>query len=1050
MMLNTPPAEAAGARRGLAVRALRFALAAAIVFCSLAAWATEYHGQVFYQGVPVPGATVTMTEGAKQAATVTDEQGLYEFPDLADGAWKIEIRMRGFEPLRAEITIAPNIQQGSWELKLLDLQQMLAETKVTKPESPPQLAQRSEEKPKQTTANSAQGATPGMPPPPPDDSAEKAADGLLINGTSNNANTSKFSLAPSFGNHRPGTRGLYTGGLGAVVSNSLFDARPYSLTGIEIPKAAYSRVTGVATLGGPLNIPHLFYHGPNFFVAYQWTRNRDAATDPGLVPTAAERNGDLSGAMNALGQPATVYNPATGQPFTGPIPVSPQAAALLNYYPLPNLAGNARYNYEAQVLNNTHTDALQSRLDKTLGRRDQLYGGFGFESSRGDTANVFNFRDDTDTLGLDFHTNWAHQFHHQMFTTFGYHFTRLRTEVQPEFENRENVSGNAGITGNDQNPANWGPPSLDFSSGVVGLTDGNSEFNRNRTDAYSVKVSTTHRRHTVTFGADFRRQEFNEFTEQNPRGSFSFTGAATEAPGNTPGPANQTGSDLADFLLGIPDASQIAFGNPEKYFRTSAYDAFVTDDFRVQPTFTINAGMRWEYGAPMSELYGRMVNLDVAPGFAAVAPVLASSPTGPVTGTRYPNTLLRPDYRGWEPRIGISWRPIPASTLVVRAGYGIYDDTSVYLSSAESMAQQAPLSTSVSVANSSACPLTLADGFRTCAGTTDDPYAVDPNLRVGYAQDWQVSMQRDFPGALVVTATYLGIKGTRGTQEFLPNTYPLGGTNPYAGLPVGFVYRTSNGNSTRQAGELQARRRLRSGLTATLDYTWAKALDDDAQIGALGHVAITEATAPTSDTANNQAPATTVAQNWLDLPGERGLSSFDQRNVLKASFQYTTGMGLGGETLLSGWKGTLFKEWTVMTQITAESGTPETPVFLADIPGTGFTNILRPDVTGATLYSAAPGYYLNAAAYTAPAAGQWGNARRDSIIGPDQFSLDSAMARTFRVRTKWNLDVRAEASNLLNHAAWTAWNTTINSTVFGLPTAANPMRSLQLTGRLRF
>jgi len=267
---------------------------------------------------------------------------------------------------------------------------------------------------------------------------------------------------------------------------------------------------------------------------------------------------------------------------------------------------------------------------------------------------------------------------------------------------------------------------------------------------------------------------------------------------------------------------------------------------------------------------------------------------------------------------------------------------------------------------------------------------------------------------------------------------------------VGFVYRTSNGNSTRQAGELQVRRRPRSGLTATLDYTWAKALDDDSQIGAVGHAAIAEATAPTSDTANTQAAAATVAQNWLDLPGQRGLSSFDQRNVLKASVQYTTGMGIGGETLLSGWRGTMLKEWTIQTQITAASGTPETPVLLADIFGTGFTNILRPDVTGAPLYSAAPGYYVNAAAYAAPAAGAWGDARRNSIAGPDEFSLDTAMARTFRVRSKWNLDVRAEASNLLNHAAWTAWNTTVNSTVFGLPAAANPMRSLQLTGRLRF
>ena len=1025
----------------------RFLFVLILLFAALPAFAAEYHGQVFYQGVAVPGATVTLSQGAKQFSTVTDEQGVYEFPDLAEGSWKIDIRMRGFEALQGSVRIAATNPQGSWELKQLDLQEMLAQTKVTHPEAQPQLAERPADKAQEQKAKQDQGAA---MPPPPDENAEKASDGLLINGTSNNANTSRFSLSPSFGNHRPGTKGLYTGGVGTVVDNSIFDAKPYSLTGIDIPKAEYSRVTGVATLGGPFNIPHLFYHGPDFFVAYQWTRNSDAVTDPGLVPTEAERSGDLSGAVNPLGQPVTIYNPATGQPFTGLIPVSPQAQALLNYYPLPNISGNARYNYEAQVLNNTHTDALESRLEKTLGRRDQVYGGFGFESSRGDAANVFNFRDDTDSLGLDAHATWAHQFHHNIYADFTYHFTRDRTEERTEFEDRENVSGNAGISGNDQDAANWGPPSLVFSSGTVGLTDGNSEFNRNRTDAYAAKASTTHRRHTVTFGGDFRREEFNEFTEENPRGSFTFTGAATAASGSSAAVVPTSGSDFADFLLGIPDTSQIAFGNPEKYFRTSAYDAYVTDEFRVQPTFTVNAGMRWDYGAPMTELYGRMVNLDIASGFTAAAPVLAGSPIGSITGTHYPSSLVRPDYRGWEPRIGMSWRPIPASTLVVRGGYGIYDDTSVYLSSAESMAQQAPLSRSVSVANGPSCPLTLANGFINCAGTTPDNYAVDPNYRVGYAQDWDLSAQQDLPGALVVTATYLGTKGTRGMQEFLPNTYPLGGMNPYPGLPVGFIYRTSNGNSTRQAGELQLRRRLRSGLTATLDYTWAKALDDDSQVGAQGHSAISEATAGPSDTANTQPSPATVAQNWLDLPGERGLSTFDQRNVLKASFQYTTGMGLGGETLMSGWKGKFLKEWTVMTQITAASGTPETPIFLADIPGTGFANITRPDVTGAPLYSAARGYYLNSAAYAAPAPGAWGDARRDSIEGPDEFSLDSAMARTFRLRSRYNLDVRCEATNLLNHAAWTAWNTTINGTVFGLPAAANPMRSLQFNSRLRF
>ncbi|MFZ0743648.1 MAG: TonB-dependent receptor [Terracidiphilus sp.] len=1027
--------------------------------------ATEYHGQVFYHGAPVPGATVTVSQGSKQFAAVTDRQGLYEFPDLADGKWKIEIEMRGFSTLTADVTVAANAPQGTWELKLLDLDQMLAQAQVVKPEgkSTPSPASETPVAPPLLTPKPTE-AVPAPANAPPDEDAEKSSDGLLINGSENNAATSPFSLAPAFGNRRPGAKSLYTGSIGAIADNSVFDARPYSLTGLQTPKDLYSRITTVFTLGGPLNIPHLIHNGPNFFVAYQWMRNNDASTLSGLVPDAAERSGDLSGVLNAQGQPLTIYNPATGLPFTGSIPVSSQAAALLNLYPQSNLAGNSRYNYQTEVLNDTHMDALQSRLNRTIGRKDQMYGGFGFRSTRAGSSNLFDFLDATDSLGIDTNVNWSHRFPHQTFALLGYHFTRLRTEVRPQFENRENISANAGIGGNDQDPTDWGPPGLTFSSGIAGLSDADSEFNRNRTDAVSLNVSTVFRRHEFIFGGDFRKQEFNEYTQQNPRGMFTFTGAATEAPGS---PSTTSGSDFADFLLGIPDTSALAFGNADKYFRQPVYDAYFTDDWRMRPELTIDAGVRWDYGAPMTELYGRLVNLDITSGFGAVAPVLGSSPRGSLTGTKYPSSLVRPDRRGFEPRIGISWRPIPASTLVVRAGYGIYDDTSVYLSAMENMAQQAPLSTSLSIANSATCPLTLANGFRSCAGTTADTFALDPNLRVGYAQVWQLSAQRDLPGALVATATYLGTKGTRGMQEFLPNTFPIGAVNPCPSCPVGFVYRTSNGNSTREAGHLQLRRRLRSGLAASIDYTYSKSLDDDAQVGAQGHVAVTsetssgsqgggsqgsgsQSTGPLSVGATSSMSGPSVAQNWLDLRAERGLSTFDQRHLLKFQIQYTTGMGMGGGTLLSGWRGRMLKEWTAMTQISAGSGLPETPIYLAAVPGTGATGTIRPDLTGASIHNAPAGYFLNVAAYSAPTLGQWGMARRDSITGPDQFSLDTSFARTFRLRAPFNLDVRADAANMLNHAAYSAWNTVVNSSTFGLPAATNAMRSVQITGRLRF
>ena len=161
-------------------------------------------------------------------------------------------------------------------------------------------------------------------------------------------------------------------------------------------------------------------------------------------------------------------------------------------------------------------------------------------------------------------------------------------------------------------------------------------------------------------------------------------------------------------------------------------------------------------------------------------------------------------------------------------------------------------------------------------------------------------------------------------------------------------------------------------------------------------------------------------------------------------------MGIGGNTLLNGWRGKLLKEWTVSSLITAGTGLPETPVFLAAVPGTGITGTIRPDLTGAPIYQASDGYHLNVAAYKAPAAGQWGTAGRDSITGPDVFSLDAALARTFQLRTTFNLDVRIDATNLLNHVTFTSWNSTVNSTTFGLPAATNDMRSLQITGRLRF
>ena len=997
------------------------ALALLIVVSALNA--AQDRGQVLFGGQPVPGAVVTASSGAAKFETVTDDHGFYSFPDLHNGTWSIRVEMQLFEPLERNVIVGPGTTASAspavWELKPLPLPQIqaiaIAPIPTASAPTPAQTGPVHQEAAKSARAAAEKPLTAEQQAALNGDQlGERASDGFLINGSTNNGASTPFALDAAFGNSRKKPGSIYNGMLGLIADNSVFDARSYSLTGQDTPKPAYNHLQAVAAFGGVIKIPHLIHDGPTFFVGYQWTRDKNASTLTGLMPDSSERGGAL---------PQSAIDPVTGAPFpANQIPtsrISPQATALLNLYPSPNFSSNSRYNYQVPVVGGNNQDALQSRLNKTINPKNQLYGGFAFQSTRSSSPNLFDFLDDTQTLGLNANVNWQRRLMRGLYANFGVQYSRLSTRIIPYFENRTNVSGDAGITGNDQSPTTWGPPALTFASGISTLTDGLPAFNRNQTAGLSAAALWSRGRHNVTFGGDFRRLQFNDLSQQNPRGAFTFTGAATG------------GSDFADFLLGIPDTSSIAYGNADKYFRTASYDAYATDDIRIGPSLTINAGARWEYSSPITELYGRLVNLDIAPGFTGIAPVVASNPIGPITGERYSPSLLRPDRHAVEPRVGIAWRPINGSSLVIRSGFGMYYNTSVYQTIATQMAQQPPLSFTSSVQNTAALPLSLANGFHTSIGAPTNTFAVDPNFRVGYVNTWNLAVQRDLPGSLVVIATYLGSKGTRAMQEFLPNTYPIGATSPCPTCPTGFTYLTSNGNSTREAGQIELRRRLHNGFTATAEYTFAKAIDD----GALG--------------GRGQA-ANVIAQNWLDLSAERGLSTFDQRHVASITAQYTTGMGLGGGSLLGGWRGALLKEWTLVSTINASSGTPLTPLYLAAVAGTGVTSSIRPEYTGAPLYTAPNGFSLNPNAYVAPFPGQWGNAGRDSITGPSQFSWNTSLGRTFRTGDRYTLDLRIDATNVLNHVTYTAWDTTINSAQFGLPVAANAMRSFQTTLRIRF
>src|SRR5204863_9394002 len=112
----------------------------------------------------------------------------------------------------------------------------------------------------------------------------------------------------------------------------------------------------------------------------------------------------------------------------------------------------------------------------------------------------------------------------------------------------------AGIERPNQEQVSWAPPRLSFSSGVERRSSMQAAQNRNQTKAWGGESLWSRGRHNITFGGDIRRQHWNVFSQQDARGTFGFDGAAT-------------GSDLADFLLGLPHTSSIAFGNADKYLR---------------------------------------------------------------------------------------------------------------------------------------------------------------------------------------------------------------------------------------------------------------------------------------------------------------------------------------------------------------------------------------------------------------------------------------------------------------------------------------------------
>ena len=868
----------------------------------------ELRGIVKQGGSPAPGAVVTISQGPLRRTAMTNEKGEYGFRGVAEGAWAVQVELPGFKTERREqITGAA---PAEWNLQPgLSFERPAAA-------APPRRAPA----PRPTTAQPKPVA-----PPPLVSEAQRLSD----DKEEAKAGPAPLTdwMAPEF---RPLKKSPYNGSLAGLWNQPAWDARAYSLTGQRLAKPDYHRGQGLAAFGGR-----------DFSLNYQWMRNRSPQTVAGLVPTPAQR--------------AAVRNP--------------QAAELVRFYPEANFAESSQYNFQKMVTSGFHQDEVQSKWQRTL-RRHTVLSSFSWQSTRTDAEDLFGFVDQTRTGGGNLTAGYRRAYGPRAFVRLGAQLTWLENEVTPFFANRRNVSAAAGITGNNQDPINWGPPTIEFSGGLAPLKPPAAVWRRNQVAGLTGDGSLVRGKHTWSGGFAYRRQQFNIIGQEEARGAFTFTG-----------------DDWAKFSAGRPDTALLAYGNADKYLRGATAELFTNDDWRLHPALTLNLALRWEYWSPLHEKYGRLVN-----------------PGGP----------LRPDRNNFSPRVGLAWRPWQAP-VVVRAGYGVFHDAAVYAPVMMRMAQQAPLSRSLRLGASPALPLTLANGFP--AGAAAAFFGVDPHFRVGYAHSWQASVQAVLPAEWELLLLYQGTQGTRGQQQTLP------GTDPGRALPGGgATYLTSNGTSNRQAGNLRLSRRLGGRVSASVNYIWSKALDNTA-LGPKGQ------------------GATYIAQNWLNLAAERGRSNFDQRHTFSGTAEFNSGAR-------TPWRWARDWSWTV--QWAAGSGLPLTPQWLAPVPGTGVIHSWRPDYTGANPYQAPDGLQLNPAAFAPPRPGQWGNAGRNSLNGPPQIAVNTSLTRLFRTKGRAVWELRAEAANVLNNATFPQWNTVVGNAQFGVPLAGNPMRMVQVLGRVRF
>lgn len=1062
-------------------------------------------------GALITNANVTVADANRAVVrkTTTDSAGAYSVAELSPGVYSVAASSPGFgEITQSDIRVLVNTQtRTDFHLPIAG-QKKTVEVTVLSPESQPQtsevgtvIEQQQIDSVPLNKRNFLELAllAPGVAPPVQNSElssfgafsmnaggGREEANDFLLDGVDNNdpyvnrygveppiESIQEFKVATNsydaeYGRNSAGQVNVITrqgtndfhGSAYDYLRNRVLDARNY-FDETPTPAKLVRNQFGFS-VGGPVVHNNTF-----FFASTDWFRDREGLSQESTVPTQDEESGNLAGLCqtgfnaNGLCNPppnpnpqnltaVQIYNPLTGQPFQGNIipsgDISSVAKSVLQMFPAPSNSSI----FDSSPVQRENDGFGTYRIDHRLSASDDLTARYSFTtvdllepwggSSNGlASANVAPgfgdyVKDDIQNVMLQY----RRVFSSRIVNTVSFAYDRFSRDILPQNHN-VNVGQLWDVPWLNVPASGFGYPSITVQ-GLSGAGDNTTYPIYRHTNTYQVgdQLAIDHGSHLFRIGGEVRELQLNGALSLFTRGSLSFSGGATgQGPASECGPATGVicGAGIADLLLGDVSFALQSQSAVSINMRSQAYAAYFQDDWRISRNLTLNLGMRYEYFRPPVSPDNQMYTLDLQTGQLVQVGANGVSRSG-----------TQPDRDNFGPRIGVAWNV--GRSFVVRAGYGVYYDSSMFeVNSA--MFFNPPEFDLLGYFGT-----TLQNPFEAGFAIPPQLAVVSPNVITPYVQQWNLTVARPIGSLGTFSLGYAGAKGTHLIETYDLNQPPLPpppGTvqqaRPYPDYS-GIYFINTRANSDYNSLQATFNRPLGSHMSLWAAYTWSHSIDDQSAF---------------SDTiADPNFP-----QNSYDLNAERGNSSFDMRQRLVVTYV----VQLPNQN-----------RWTRNTEFhgitTAQSGQPFTPTLGFDNSNTGNTapgqetGSDRPNLVGdpnsGTCPNGAPvrtpTCWFNTNAFAIAPYGTFGDAGRNSLRGPGLASFDLSLVRHFALTERLRLTAEAEAFNLFNRVNFqlpqslvpgpvppSAMNQAIpTGTTFGEIFSANAARQIQVALRLNF